>query len=49
MQGIIAPLQPVAHALIDAEEDVRKVVPYLTDAQIAARPGDETGGGMAHG
>jgi uncharacterized damage-inducible protein DinB len=40
VDGVAALLQPVAHALIDADEDVRKFVPPLTRAQIAARPGD---------
>lgn len=37
--GIPALLQPVAHALIDAEEDVQKFVPGLSAQQISARPG----------
>jgi len=37
--GVPALLQPVAHALIDADEDVQKVVPSLSSAAIAARPG----------
>src|ERR687884_113391 len=37
--GIHPLLQPVAHALIDADEDVRKVVRPLSSEQIAARPG----------
>ena len=37
--GVLPLLQPVAHALIDADEDVQKVVPMLTVEQIAARPG----------
>lgn len=36
--GVHAFIQPVAHALIDAEEDVRKVVATLSPEQIAARP-----------
>src|SRR5580704_16554308 len=39
MEGVPALLQPVAHALVDADEDVRKFVPDLTVAQVAARPG----------
>lgn len=38
VEGIPAILQPVAHALIDADEDVQKVVPSLSAAQLAARP-----------
>lgn len=37
--GIIPQLQPVAHALIDADEDVRKYLAGLTPAQLAMRPG----------
>lgn len=37
--NIHALLQPVAHALIDAEDDVRKVVTGLTSAQLSSRPG----------
>ena len=36
--GISPLLQPVAHALVDADEDVAKVVPGLTPAKLAARP-----------
>lgn len=32
-------MQPVAHALIDADEDVQKFVPSLFAQEIAARPG----------
>ena len=39
VEGVPAMLQPVAHALIDADEDVRKVVPPLSTTQIAMRPG----------
>lgn len=39
VEGIPAILQPVAHALIDADEDVQKFVPSLSATQIAARPG----------
>jgi uncharacterized damage-inducible protein DinB len=45
VSGIPAVLQPVAHALIDADEDVQKVVPGLSAQEIAARPGG--GGGAA--
>ncbi|HJQ18935.1 MAG TPA: DinB family protein [Gemmatimonadaceae bacterium] len=38
VDGIPALLQPVAHALIDADEDVRKFLPALSDAQVSARP-----------
>ena len=40
VQGIHPLLQPAAHALIDADEDVRKFVPSLSAEQIAARPGN---------
>ena len=39
MPGVPALLQPVAHALVDADEDVQKFVPSLSSQQIAARPG----------
>jgi len=39
MAGVPALLQPVAHALVDAVEDVQKVVPPLSAQEIAARPG----------
>ena len=38
VQGIPTLLQPVAHALIDADEDVQKFVPSLSAEQIALRP-----------
>ena len=37
--GIIPLLQPVAHALIDADEDVRKALASLTPEQLRAKPG----------
>jgi len=40
VEGIHPLLQPVAHALIDADEDVRKFIPSLSAQQIAARPGN---------
>jgi uncharacterized damage-inducible protein DinB len=39
VEGIPALLQPVVHALIDADEDVRKVVTSLSAARVNARPG----------
>lgn len=36
--GIVPMLQPVAHALIDADEDVRKALAGLTDEQVRKRP-----------
>ena len=39
MPGILPWLQPVAHALIDADEDVAKAVAGLNAAQLSARPG----------
>jgi uncharacterized damage-inducible protein DinB len=38
IDGIPPLLQPVAHALIDADEDVRKFLPPLSHEEIAARP-----------
>jgi uncharacterized damage-inducible protein DinB len=38
VEGIPTLLQPVAHALIDANEDVQKFIPSLSPAEIAARP-----------
>ena len=38
VEGIPALLQPVAHALIDADEDVQKFVRSLSETQAAARP-----------
>jgi hypothetical protein len=38
VEGIPTLLQPIAHALIDANEDVQKFIPSLSQAQIAARP-----------
>ena len=38
VEGIPTLLQPVAHALIDANEDVQKFIPSLSQTQIAARP-----------
>ena len=39
IEGIPSLLQPVAHALVDADEDVQKFVTPLSLDQIAARPG----------
>jgi hypothetical protein len=39
IEGVPALLQPVAHALVDADEDVQKFVPSLSPGAIAARPG----------
>ena len=38
--GIIPLLQPVAHALIDANEDVTKALAGLSAEQVRARPGN---------
>jgi hypothetical protein len=38
VEGIPTLLQPIAHALIDANEDVQRFIPSLSQAQIAARP-----------
>jgi hypothetical protein len=37
--GVPALLQPVAHALIDADEDVQKTVPRLSVETLWTRPG----------
>src|ERR687887_2220248 len=37
--GIPALLQPVAHALVDADEDTRKALESLTAEQLNRRPG----------
>jgi hypothetical protein len=39
LPGISALLQPVAHALVDADEDVQKHVSPLTSEQVAVRLG----------
>lgn len=38
VDGVPPLLQPVAHAFIDAEEDLQRVLPSLTAAQAWARP-----------
>ena len=40
VEGIIPLLQPVAHALIDAEEDVTKALAGLSAEQVRQRPGN---------
>jgi uncharacterized damage-inducible protein DinB len=39
LPGIIPVLQPVAHALIDADEDVQKALASVTIEQLRAKPG----------
>lgn len=39
MSGIVATLQPVAHALTQADEDVQGVLPELPEDLLWARPG----------
>jgi uncharacterized damage-inducible protein DinB len=39
VDGVLPALQPVAHALIDADEDVRKALALLTPEQLRTRPG----------
>jgi len=39
VDGIIPLLQPVAHALIDADEDTQKYLNGLTPQQLSMRPG----------
>jgi hypothetical protein len=36
--GVPTLLQPIAHAFVDADDDVQKFVPPLTTEEIAARP-----------
>lgn len=38
IDGVPPMLQPVAHALIEAEEDVRRLVTHMTEAAVWARP-----------
>lgn len=40
VEGIIPLLQPVAHALIDADEDVTKALARLSAEQIRRKPGN---------
>ena len=40
VEGIIPLLQPVAHALIDADEDVQKALKDLSAEQIRRKPGN---------
>lgn len=40
VDGIILLLQPVAHALIDADEDVQKTLADLSPDQIGRKPGN---------
>jgi len=39
IRGIPALLQPVAHALVDADEDTRKALASMTTEQLNRRPG----------
>jgi uncharacterized damage-inducible protein DinB len=39
VEGIVPPLQPVAHSLLQCREDVEAHVPGLTPDQLWARPG----------
>jgi hypothetical protein len=39
IEGVIPQLQPVAHALVQANEDVQSVLPALPDDLVWARPG----------
>jgi hypothetical protein len=39
LPGVPALLQPVAHALVEADEDVQALVPTLTPETLWARPG----------
>ncbi len=40
VDGIVPLLQPVAHALIDADEDVQKALSALSAVQIRRKPGN---------
>ncbi len=40
VEGVIDPLQPVAHSLLYAREQLEKVLPTLTSEQIWKRPGN---------
>jgi uncharacterized damage-inducible protein DinB len=40
VDGIVPLLQPVAHALIDADEDVQKALSALSPEQIRRKPGN---------
>ena len=40
VDGIIPLLQPVAHALIDADEDVKKALAALSPEQLRRKPGN---------
>jgi hypothetical protein len=40
VEGVIAELQPVAHALLYAREQLERVLPSLTAAQLWQRPGN---------
>jgi len=39
VEGVIADLQPVAHALIQAREDLERVVPMISDDELWTPPG----------
>lgn len=39
LPDIVPPLQPVAHALVQAGEDLARVVPTLATAELWAKPG----------
>ena len=39
VQGVPAPLQPVAHALLQAAEDMERVLDQTPDAHLWSRPG----------
>lgn len=40
VDGVVSLLQPVAHALIDADEDVQKALKGLSAEQIGRKPGN---------
>jgi hypothetical protein len=40
VEGVIAELQPVAHALLYAREQLERVLPALSNEQLWQRPGD---------
>ena len=46
--GIPALLQPVAHALVDADEDTQKALASMTSQQLSRRPGDSAAASAAY-
>mgnify|MGYP003577121045 CR=1 FL=1 len=46
VDGVPALLQPVAHALIEARDDVQALIPTLSMDELWARPGDAASAGF---